>query len=70
MILLRTPKDWKFFRTVYFFPQVISGIALATMWRAIYSADNGMLNGLLRMIGYVLFQEQIIAGMTSGAVKG
>lgn len=66
MILLRTPKGWKFFRTVYFFPQVVSGIALATLWRAIYSADNG----LLRMIGYVLFQEQIIAGMTSGAVKG
>lgn len=40
------------------------------MWRAIYNADTGLLNGLLRMIGYVLFQEQIIAGMTSGAVKG
>ena len=51
IILSRKPKGWKFFRTVYFLPQVISGIALATMWRAIYSADNGMLNGLLRTIG-------------------
>ena len=51
IILSRKPKGWKFFRTVYFLPQVISGIALATMWRAIYSADNGMLNGLLRMVG-------------------
>ena len=51
IILSRKPRGWKFFRTVYFLPQVISGIALATMWRAIYSADNGMLNGLLRIVG-------------------
>lgn len=51
IILSRKPRGWKFFRTVYFFPQVISGIALATLWRAIYSADSGLLNGLLRAIG-------------------
>lgn len=51
IILSRKPKGWKFFRTVYFFPQVISGIALATLWRAIYSADTGLLNGLLRAFG-------------------
>lgn len=51
IILSRKPRGWKFFRTVYFFPQVISGIALATLWRAIYNADTGLLNGLLRLIG-------------------
>ena len=51
IILSRKPKGWKFFRTVYFFPQVISGIALATLWRAIYNAEHGMLNGLLNSIG-------------------
>ena len=51
IILSRRPRGWKFFRTVYFFPQVISGIALATLWRAIYNADTGLLNGLLRSIG-------------------
>ena len=51
IILSRKPKGWKFFRTIYFFPQVISGIALATLWRAIYNADTGLLNGLLRAIG-------------------
>ena len=51
IILSRKPRGWKFFRTVYFFPQVISGIALATLWRAIYSADTGLLNGLLRVFG-------------------
>ena len=51
LILSRKPKGWKFFRTVYFFPQVISGIALATLWRAIYNAEHGMLNGLLSSVG-------------------
>ncbi len=51
IILSRKPRGWKFFRTVYFFPQVISGIALATLWRAIYNADSGLLNGLLKAVG-------------------
>ena len=51
IILSRKPKGWKFFRTVYFFPQVISGIALATLWRAIYRADTGLLNALLNSVG-------------------
>ena len=51
IILSRKPKGWKFFRTVYFFPQVISGIALATLWRAIYRADTGLLNALLSSVG-------------------
>ena len=51
IILSRKPKGWKFFRTVYFLPQVISGIALATLWRAIYNAETGLLNGLLKAVG-------------------
>ena len=51
IILSRKPRGWKFFRTVYFFPQVISGIALATLWRAIYRADTGLLNALLTSVG-------------------
>ena len=51
IILSRKPRGWKFFRTVYFFPQVISGIALATLWRAIYNAEHGMLNGQLSAVG-------------------
>ena len=51
IILSRKPRGWKFFRTVYFFPQVISGIALATLWRAIYNAEHGMLNGILSSVG-------------------
>ena len=52
IILSRKPKGWKFFRTVYFFPQVISGIALATLWRAVYNAETGLLNKLITAIGF------------------
>ncbi len=51
IILSRKPKGWKFFRTVYFFPQVISGIALATLWRAVYNAETGLLNNMLTSFG-------------------
>lgn len=51
IILSRKPKGWKFFRTVYFFPQVISGIALATLWRAVYNAETGLLNNILTSLG-------------------
>lgn len=51
IILSRKPKGWKFFRTVYFFPQVISGIALATLWRAVYNAETGLLNNMLTSLG-------------------
>ncbi|MDC7226746.1 MAG: sugar ABC transporter permease [Spirochaetales bacterium] len=52
MILARKPKGWKFFRTAYFLPNVISQVALAMMWLAIYNAEFGILNNLLEMMGF------------------
>lgn len=51
LILSKKPKGWKFFRTVYFLPQVISGVALASMWSAVYNSEYGLLNGFLKLIG-------------------
>lgn len=51
MILARRPKGWKVLRTVYFLPNVISQVALAMMWTAIYNAKNGVLNALLTFVG-------------------
>ncbi len=51
LILSKKPKFWKFFRTVYFLPQVISGIAIATLWSAVYNSEFGLLNGILRAVG-------------------
>ena len=68
IILSRKPKGWKFFRTVYFFPQVISGIALATLWRAIYSADTGLLNGLLMKLTRGGSGEAFLITLATGMV--
>lgn len=51
LVLSKKPRFWKFFRTVYFLPQVISGIAIASLWSAIYNSEFGLLNGILRIIG-------------------
>ena len=41
----------KFFRTVYFFPIVISATALGLMFNLIFLYDKGMLNQMLEMFG-------------------
>lgn len=51
LMLSQKMRGWKAFRTIYFLPQVISGVALATMWAAVYNASYGLLNGLLKVVG-------------------
>ena len=51
LILARQPKGWKLFRTLYFLPNVISGVALAMMWTALYNAEFGLVNYLLELMG-------------------
>lgn len=51
LLLARKPRGWKVFRTIYFFPNIISGVALAMMWAAIYNSEYGVLNALLKLMG-------------------
>jgi len=51
LILAREVKGWKFFRTVYFLPNVISLVALAMLWKAMYNPEFGVVNNLLQVIG-------------------
>lgn len=51
LILAREPRGWKFFRTAFFLPNVISLVALAMMWRAMYNPEFGVVNVLLENIG-------------------
>lgn len=51
LILSKQPRGWKAFRTIYFLPQVISGVALAAMWGAVYNSEYGLLNGILKAVG-------------------
>ncbi len=38
------------FRTIYFVPSVVSGVALAVLWLQIFNKDYGLLNAILRPI--------------------
>jgi len=37
----------KYFRTIFYLPSIISGVALATLWMWIFNADFGILNFLI-----------------------
>ncbi|HEX5542060.1 MAG TPA: sugar ABC transporter permease [Micromonospora sp.] len=39
------------YRLVYFFPQVLSVVIIALMWREMYHPNSGLINGGLRAIG-------------------
>jgi raffinose/stachyose/melibiose transport system permease protein len=51
MILTRKPAGWRVLRTIYFLPNVISQVAIAMLWMAIYNAEHGILNQILESIG-------------------
>jgi multiple sugar transport system permease protein len=40
-----------FWRTLYYMPSVVSGIAVAILWRWVFNPDIGLLNQTLRLIG-------------------
>ncbi len=51
IVLAREPKGWRFLRTAYFLPNVISQVAIAMMWKALYNAEYGAINQFLEMVG-------------------
>jgi len=44
-------RGFKFFRTVFFFPIVISGTAIGLMFSIIYNYDYGLLNAFMKLLG-------------------
>jgi raffinose/stachyose/melibiose transport system permease protein len=63
MLLANKPRGWKILRTIYFFPNIISGVALAMMWGAIFNNEYGALNGLLNLLGLGAFQHNWLGEM-------
>jgi multiple sugar transport system permease protein len=51
LLLNQKFKGVTFFRTVYYLPTVMSGVAVATLWKWIFNTDYGVLNLLLDKIG-------------------
>lgn len=51
LILARKPRGWRALRTIYFLPNIISAVAIAMMWKAIYNPVYGFLNAFLNLFG-------------------
>lgn len=65
MILSRKIVGWKFFRTVFFIPNLISTLALAMLWQFIYNGEFGLLNKLLQFLGLSSWQHNWLGEMHS-----
>jgi raffinose/stachyose/melibiose transport system permease protein len=57
IILSYKVPGWKFFRTVFFFPNLISTLALSMMWLFIYNGQFGLLNAALELVGLEALQR-------------
>ncbi len=51
MLLNRKLHARGFFRSIYFLPVVVSGVAVTILWQQLYAFDYGVLNTLLRSVG-------------------
>ncbi len=51
LVVARRPRGWRFFRTAFFVPNVISATALALLWYFVFHVSLGPLNTLLRAAG-------------------
>jgi len=57
LLLSEKMRGWKFLRTAYFIPQIISSVAWATIFLSVFNPRYGLLNGILGTIGLVSFQH-------------
>jgi multiple sugar transport system permease protein len=56
ILLNRKIRGLKFWRTIYYLPTIISGVAVSLLWQWVFSPDFGVLNYMLSLIG---FKEKI-----------
>lgn len=65
ILLSKKPRGWKIFRTIFYFPNIISGLALAMMWLAIFNSEYGALNALLKALGLGNLQKNWLGDMNT-----
>lgn len=51
LIVATAARAKRFWRAIYFIPTLMSTVAIAILWRLIYSPDFGVVNGILRAVG-------------------
>ena len=51
-ILARELRGWKFYRTIFFVPNVVSLVALSMLWKAMYNPEYGIINGIINIFNF------------------
>jgi multiple sugar transport system permease protein len=51
LLLNRTGALFAFFRTIFFIPQVLSGVVISFIWAILLSSNQGVINALLQQVG-------------------
>lgn len=51
LIMASKTKGLKLYRTIYYLPAVVSGVAVGIIWRWILDPRNGLINNLLLLVG-------------------
>lgn len=51
VLLNKKLKGIKIFRTLYYLPTIIPGVATLILWMFMFKSDTGLLNGILRQLG-------------------
>jgi len=51
VLLNRKIRGIRFFRTAFYIPTLVSGVALAVLWKNIFNYNFGLLNGILNALG-------------------
>ncbi|AUS96496.1 ABC transporter permease [Clostridium thermosuccinogenes] len=52
LTLAKHPKGWKFVRTSYMIPNIISSAAFAMIFLNIFNAEYGVVNNFIRLLGF------------------
>ncbi len=50
LLLNRDIRGQSFFRTVYYLPSILNGVAVGLLWRQVFNPDFGILNYVINMI--------------------
>jgi raffinose/stachyose/melibiose transport system permease protein len=60
LLLNASFKGRTFFRAVYYFPAVLSGIMVAIIWRWMYNPTFGIINEVLSLVGLGAFRQTFL----------
>lgn len=78
LLLIQNIKGQGIFRTIYYLPSIIPGVASALMWKLMFSKDNGIINSFLNIfgvepvwwLGYDMCTTSLVIMMAWGAAGG